>query len=51
MKDNVITLNQNVKCYVLDELTYKNKTTSYFYKVEIYIILIKQYLFLFYYLY
>lgn len=25
MKDNVITLNGNVKCYVADELEYKNK--------------------------
>ena len=25
MKDNVITLNDNVKCFVADELTYKNK--------------------------
>lgn len=25
MKDNVITLNGNIKCYVVDELTYKNK--------------------------
>lgn len=25
MKDNVITLNENVKCFVADELTYKNK--------------------------
>ena len=25
MKDNVITLSENVKCFVADELTYKNK--------------------------
>ena len=25
MKDNVITLNGNVKCYVLDEMDYKGK--------------------------
>lgn len=25
MKDNVITLNDDVKCFVADELTYKNK--------------------------
>ena len=25
MKDNVITLNNNIKCFVADELTYKNK--------------------------
>ena len=25
MKDNVITLNENVKCYVVDELDYKGK--------------------------
>ena len=25
MKDNIITLNGNVKCFVVDEMTYKNK--------------------------
>ena len=25
MKNNVITLNENVKCYVLDEIDYKGK--------------------------
>ena len=25
MKDNVITLNEDIKCFVSDELTYKNK--------------------------
>lgn len=25
MKDNIITLNENARCYVADEMTYKNK--------------------------
>ena len=33
MKDNVIELNNNIKCYVNDELTYKNK--KYIFCIEL----------------
>lgn len=33
MKDNIITLNNDIKCYVIDELTYKNK--KYIFSLEI----------------
>lgn len=33
MKDNVIRLNDDTKCYILDEMIYKNK--KYVYCVEI----------------
>lgn len=34
MKDNVITLNGNTKCYVVDELTYKNKKYIFCFQLD-----------------
>ena len=34
MKDNVITLNGTTKCYVVDELTYKNKKYIFCFQLD-----------------
>lgn len=34
MKDNVITLNETTKCYVVDEITYKNKKYIFCFQLD-----------------
>lgn len=34
MKDTVITLNENIKCYIVDELVYKNKKYIFAFQLD-----------------